>query len=241
MKTILLTLLLTLLYMNSFAQYLIIHKDDGSKQNLNLSEIDSISFSGPPCPGTPTVTYESKIYNTVLIGEQCWLKENLDVGIRRDGGTNQTENSIIEKYCYNNEPDSCDIYGGLYQWDEAMQYTTSEGAQGICPSGWHIPTLEEFQTLITVVDNDGNELKEIGQGSGGGSGTNISGFSAFLAGYRENNDGLFYNLGNTTFFWSSKKVIGTDPSSIYLVGYGSGTGIYNLANGYGASVRCIKD
>ena len=46
-----------------------------------------------------------------------------------------TNNGIIEKYCYDNNPANCAIYGGLYQWNEMMQYTTQQGAQGICPNG----------------------------------------------------------------------------------------------------------
>ena len=126
------------------------------------------------CPAT--VTYAGRIYNTVLVGTQCWLKENLDIGTRIDGSQNQTNNGMIEKYCYADNPLNCDTYGGLYQWDEAMQYVTTQGAQGICPPGWHIPTLAEFQTLSSAVSGDGNALKRQDQGSGSGQGTNTSGF-----------------------------------------------------------------
>jgi len=153
---------------------------------------------GDPCPGFPTITdsRDGKVYNTVLIGSQCWLRENLNIGTRIDGSQVQTSNSMIEKYCYNDDPDKCETYGGLYQWNEAMQYSTIEGTQGICPDGWHIPTKVEFQILQTFVGADGNALKAIGQGTGLGAGTNTSGFSALLAGYRwgdENPD--FMGLG----------------------------------------------
>lgn len=68
-----------------------------------------------PCPGTPTVSYGGKTYNTVQIDSQCWLKENLDVGTRIDGDHNATNNSVIEKYCYDNDTANCTTYGGLYQ------------------------------------------------------------------------------------------------------------------------------
>ncbi len=136
------------------------------------------------CPGIPTVLYEGKIYNTVLIGTQCWLRENLNVGTRIDGALEQTSGNGIEKYCYDNLEANCTTYGGLYQWNEAMQYVTNESAKGICPTGWHIPTLAEFQTLSTEVGGDGNALKAIGQGVDAGAGTNTSGFSALLAGIR---------------------------------------------------------
>ena len=86
----------------------------------------------------------NKLYQTILIGEQCWMKENLNIGEIINGTQEQTNNSIIEKYCHDNIGTNCDIYGGLYQWDEVMQYLTNEGVQGICPQGWHIPTDAEW-------------------------------------------------------------------------------------------------
>ncbi|MCB9250263.1 MAG: hypothetical protein H6613_17785 [Ignavibacteriales bacterium] len=85
---------------------------------------------GSSCPGIPTVTYAGKTYNTVQIGEQCWLKENLNVGTLIDQKVESMNNSIIEKFCYNNEEANCEKYGGLYQWAEAMEYLNSEGNKG---------------------------------------------------------------------------------------------------------------
>src|ERR1035437_2147476 len=144
----------------------------------------SISYSQNPCPGVQTVDYGGKTYNTVQIGSQCWLKENLDVGTMINSATaadSMRNNGIIEKYCFNDDPNNCTTYGGLYQWNEAMQYVTTPGSKGICPTGWHIPTSAEDSTLITTVSNDGNALKAVGQDS---TSTNTSGFSALLAGYR---------------------------------------------------------
>jgi uncharacterized protein (TIGR02145 family) len=106
-----------------------------------------------PCPGMPTVEYEGQVYNTIQIFSQCWLKENLNVGMMIPEAKDQSNNGIIEKYCYNNEPDSCAKYGGLYRWDEMMQYTTQQGTQGICPPGWHLPTDEEWKVLEGAVDS----------------------------------------------------------------------------------------
>ena len=124
------------------AQVLNVYKTDGTIESFTLSQIDSITFtesgavSWQPCPGIPTVTYAGKTYNTVQIGSQCWLKENLDVGTMinsTSSGYQQTNNSIIEKYCYDNNPANCETYGGLYEWPEAMQYSTTPGTKGICP------------------------------------------------------------------------------------------------------------
>src|SRR5664280_354510 len=173
------------------------------------------------CKGIPTVTYSGKTYNTIQIGAQCWLKENLDVGTMIDSLANSGNNGIIEKYCYNNNPANCTTYGGLYQWDEAMQYVTTQGTQGICPSGWHIPTYAEFTTLLTTVSGDGNKLKAIGQGTGTGAGTNTSGFSALLAGYRSLDGSIGY-LGSYTSFWSSTEIPALNASYMSLNGSGSG-------------------
>jgi uncharacterized protein (TIGR02145 family) len=197
----------------------------------------SVFAQGVPCPGTPTVTYLGKIYNTVQIGNQCWLKENLDVGIMILGVDTSKNNGIIEKYCYNNDTNNCNTYGGLYQWNEVMQYDTTEETQGICPSGWHIPTLTEFQILSTTVGDDGNALKAIGQGNG----TNTSGFSALLSGNRYY-DGNFYNLGASTYFWSSTEDF--TYGAYYMGLYYYDSNIYyiiNIYKEYGFSVRCVKD
>ncbi len=96
-------------------------------------------LKGLRCPGNPTVTdIDGNTYNTVQIGSQCWLKENLNVGEMINGNENMNNNGTIEKYCYGNDLANCHTYGGLYQWDEMMQYSTTQAVQGICPLDWHI-------------------------------------------------------------------------------------------------------
>lgn len=188
------------------------------------------------CPGIPTVTYEGKVYNTIQIGNQCWLKENLDVGKRIDGNDDQTDNGIKEKYCYDNDTANCNTYGGLYQWDEAMQYSSSDDTQGICPIGWHIPTLEEFNTLVNALSSSANALKNIGQGTG----TNTSGFSALLAGYRKREGSFSYLNGGTGFWISSESSdscawvleLHSDRDDVVFDCYYKDIGFY---------IRCIKD
>ncbi|HRI47051.1 MAG TPA: FISUMP domain-containing protein [Ignavibacteriaceae bacterium] len=185
------------------------------------------------------ITYAGKTYTTVKIGNQCWLRENLDVGTMIQGIQQQTNNNVIEKYCYQNDPNNCDLYGGLYDWKEAMQYTTTAIAQGICPPNWRIPTREDLHRLVSSVGNDGNSLKEVGQGIGGGTGTNTSGFSALMSGYRGQFGG-FSEVGSSFHFWSTtpspfgdayKMNLSYNTSSIYID--------YNYGENYGMSVRCI--
>lgn len=190
--------------------------------------------------------YAGKTYNTVLVGSQCWLKENLDVGVyvpsTYTGSTHSdvSNNGIIEKYCYNNNPSNCTTYGGLYDWNEAMGYVTTAGAQGICPPGWHIPTNEQLQALFTAVGGNSNALKAIGQGTGNGTGTNSSGFSALLAGFRSSN-GVFSNLGNYAYFWSSSEYSTGDAHDMYLGLSDSDISFSNDGKDYGFSIRCAKD
>jgi uncharacterized protein (TIGR02145 family) len=193
-----------------------------------------------PCPGIPTIVYGSQTYNTVAIGDQCWLKENLNIGTMINGSKNDSDNGIIEKYCYNNDSANCSTYGGLYQWNEAMQYDTTEGTRGICPTGWHIPTLNDFSSLVSSVNNNGNDLKAVGQGSGLGAGTNASGFSALLSGIRVKG-GKFSGLGSYIDIWNSTKIdvtftncfeLNSNQNLIYQ-------GYSNKENS--SSVRCIND
>jgi len=209
--------------------------------STKFDESDSLFtiFNGP-CPGTPTVLYEGKTYNTVQIGTQCWLKENLDIGTMIQGTANPSNNDTIEKYCYNNDSANCETYGGLYQWNEAMQYVTTEKAKGICPTGWHIPTQEEFGTLKAAVGDDGNKLKREDQGTGSGVGTNTSGFSALLVGGRFGN-GYFYNLGYNSYFWSSTEVDNSSAYHLTLWNYDSGIPMTTYGKEDGFSLRCLKD
>jgi len=141
-----------------------------------------------------------------LIGTQCWFKENLNVGTMINGTHNQTNNSVIEKYCYNNLTSNCDIYGGLYQWGEMVQYLNGTSntttwnppptgnVQGICPTGWHIPKDAEWTVLTTYlggVSVAGGAMKETGNAhwsSPNTGATNSSGFTALGSGLRWSNN-----------------------------------------------------
>ncbi len=192
-------------------------------------------------------------YNTIQIGDQCWLKENLNIGIMIDSTQRAYDNGVVEKYCQGNDIDTCKKYGGLYQWNEAVQYdTTTPGVQGICPSGWHIPTLAEFETLRNTIKAveyyDGNALKAIGVGRDDGSGTNISGFSSLLGGTRHFS-GYFNSFNNFAYYWSSTlnpddpDHVNNLPRPYYLTLYDTGThssfGYFMRFSGF--SIRCIKD
>lgn len=92
--------------------------------------------------------YHGRAYKTVKIADQCWFAENLNIGSRIHGSLDQNNNCFdIKKYCYSNSDIECEIYGGLYKWHQAMCGDSVEGARGICPPGWRIPTDEDFKEL----------------------------------------------------------------------------------------------
>jgi len=211
-----------------------------------------------PCPETPTVTYAGQVYNTIQIYSQCWLKENLNVGTMISGNQVQTNNGIIEKYCNNNEADSCTKYGGLYQWDEMMQYMNQQGAQGICPPGWHLPTDEEWKVLEGAVDTHfrigdpewdlalfprgydaGSNLKSTSVWQGNGVCTDLFGFSALPGGVRLG-DGYFHAIGYTSNLWTSSGYNVETAWYRCLYGWQGLERNYILFKESGFSVRCLK-
>ena len=236
MKIIILLLIMLSINQSSFSQKIVLHRNSGGDQTYQLSSVDSISFSPFVCGDE--IRYEGKTYGTVLIGTQCWIKKNLDVGNMIDGPSQptgkQTKNQIIEKYCYDNNPDNCATYGGLYEWNEAMQYVTTPGTKGICLEGWHIPTKAEFQTLATSVNNDANALKDASIVGG----TNSSGFSALYAGYVYY---VFENINVGTWWWSSTDNNNASQAEYLTIGVSWGIEYYTNWKWYGISVRCLKD
>ena len=197
-----------------------------------------------------------EVYNTIKIGDQCWMAENLNMGTRIDGENNQTNNSIIEKYCYDDSETNCNTYGGLYLWDEIMQYVTTEGTQGICPLGWHIPTDLEWCTLENYVDagsvscsttgyrgiDAGGNLKETGTThwyTPNTGATNSSGFTALAGGFKSIT--FYRERRGRGYFWSSTENSYNDVWVRTIYYMGQGIDRYNYPKLYSYSVRCLKD
>ncbi|MCD4731791.1 MAG: hypothetical protein K8R74_14390 [Bacteroidales bacterium] len=201
---------------------------------------------------------EGNSYNTVQIGTQCWMKENLNIGLMINENQNQTNNSTVEKYCYNDDTTNCLAYGGLYQWDEMMDYSTTPGVQGICPAGWHLPTDEEYKILEGTVDSQypvgdpewdgtfargfdaGLNLKSTNGWNSGGNGTDLFGFNALPSGSREYSGG-FSGLGDYCGFWTSTenttvyvstRLLAHDYDEVFRNGF-------NKISGF--SIRCLRD
>jgi uncharacterized protein (TIGR02145 family) len=203
-------------------------------------------LEGLPCPGIPTVFHEGQTYKTVLIGAQCWFKQNLKAGLMIDVTQNQTNNSVMEKYCYDNLESNCDVYGGLYQWDELMQYSTISGAQGLCPDGWHITTNDEWTTMTTFlggVEFAGGKMKETYTthwNSPNEGATNESGFTGLPGGIRMS-IGAFSGIGGSGTWWSSTEESSTFVHDRGLSANGSWVSVGTFIKPMGLSARCVND
>jgi uncharacterized protein (TIGR02145 family) len=229
----------------------------------SASELTQTTEACPALCGTTAamVVYDGGPYNTVLIGTQCWLQQNLNVGTWIWGDVDQSETNppSILKYCYGNVALNCNTYGGLYQWGEAVQFFNGASdntswssppidfVQGICPSGWHIPSLDEFTTLATYLGLGvaGGHMKEdtYNYWSPPNPADNQSGFTALGSGISTGNNN-FASLMLTSYFWTSSEVMNTnieasDPALFYQ------NTDFSLSAGntksHGNSVRCVRD
>ncbi len=211
------------------------------------------------CGDTLTDMRDGQLYPTVTIGTQCWMAKNLNIGTMVSSvntGSNHSDvsnNGIIEKYCFNNDPGQCAIYGGLYDWNEAMGYVTTAGTRGICPTGWHIPTDDEWCTMTTLLDTSvncidfqmsgtdiGTQLKEAGTAhwNTGNTATNSSGFTA-LGGGQRYYAGSFSYLNTMGYFWTSSVYL----AKIYRILAATNAQINRayFSRAMGFSLRCMAD
>jgi uncharacterized protein (TIGR02145 family) len=210
--------------------------------------------------GTSTVLdADGNSYNTVLINDQCWQASNMRVGTMLSGAFSEppTDNSIIEKFCYNNTASNCVTYGGLYRWREAMGYSTTPGSRGICPEGWHIPTDGEWFTLSNFLKDEGQPCSDSTFGwqcstagtklkSGGSSGFNGElGGVVYWASLTLGDpfDYVSWEVLNSYGQWITSNWLSDDPI-LYRLHSGSTTikRDHDANNRwYLHSVRCLKD
>ena len=199
-----------------------------------------------PC-GQPFTDFRNgQVYNTIQIGYQCWMAENLNIGTMINSSVDPTNNGEIEKYCYDDDTANCDEYGGLYQWDEMMEYSTIPGSPGICPIGWCIPCTEDMETLSDFLggeDVSGGKLKEAGTvhwyppNTGA---TNSSGFTGLPGGYIISSE--YFNLGSYCHLWSSSE---TENNYAFfgILAYFNSYFFHDASwyKSHGYSVRCIRE
>ena len=203
----------------------------------------------PVCDCPPTVTdYDGNVYQTVLIGDQCWMMENLKVTHYRNGDPiphvtdgGEWDDLSTGAYCEYNDPANVATYGRLYNW-----YAVDD-SRNLAPEGWHVPTDAEWQTLVDYLGGAsvaGGKMKEAGTthwNPPNAGATNESGFTALPGGFRSGD--FFDAMGNVAYFWSSTEYE-YDSSRVlsrYLNYISSQVGLEFNYKQAGFSVRCVRD
>jgi uncharacterized protein (TIGR02145 family) len=204
-----------------------------------FSKCEKEDFGGLPVDGA------GNVYDTVVIGTQTWMAENLKTTSYNDGSlipqldkSEEWANSNTAGYCwYDNNPVNKDVYGALYNVKAARVET-------LCPKGWHLPTSDEWTTLFNYLggkDEATHKLKETGSTywlNPNEKANNITGFSARAAGVRAY-DGRFLYIKNFAYWWTSSIINDNSNYRIYMT-----TTFTQIDKSYfnnGFSVRCIKD
>jgi uncharacterized protein (TIGR02145 family) len=210
----------------------------------------------------PITDASGNTYPTVKIGSQVWMAENLRTTKYTDGSNIPVVSNVAEwsatyhtsdkkpMMCwYNNDQVTytANKFGALYNWYAISP--ASNGNKNICPMGWHVPTDEEWTTLINYLGGEsvaGGKMKTVGTQlwqPPNSDATNSSGFSALPSGNR-NADGFggsFFEINATTAYWTSTDIGPFDSWARSLRYDNSNTVRFSANKSYGYSVRCIKD
>lgn len=214
---------------------------------------------GMPSPGIGTVTdIDGNIYNTITLGTQVWMVENLKTTRYRDGSLipNVTDHTAWSTptsgaYCdYNNDPANGDVYGRLYNL-----YAIKD-SRNLTPTGWHIPNAGEWNTLMNYLGGGGiagGRMKETGFSHWDSPNTgadNSSLFTALGSGFRQlGSSASFFSLKRRAVWWSSSSNIhdGINPFIHAIIldysyaNWSMQAGSIGGGTAYGYAVRCIKD
>ena len=237
---------------------------------VNTNSYYTNSRDGQSCASGSTVTdRDGNTYNTVQIGNQCWMKENLRTTKYANGKDIKqgSTTSYDEAYWYYPNDNSANktTYGLLYNWAAVMNGATSSssnpsGVQGICPTGWHVPSDAEWTQLTDYIgkqcqyqcnSSNSNIAKALASTTGwetstsicavgnGQENNNATGFGALPAGYC---DGSYNNFGYYAYFWSATESGSGLAYGRYLRYINTYVGRnYGSYMHYGFSVRCLRD
>ena len=211
--------------------------------------------SPTPCNGQTSISYSGQNYDLVEIGDQCWLENNLNVGTMIANNGEPNNNSLVEKWCYNNSNSNCTIQGGLYSWSEAMQFdpscnsTSCAGSiginhQGICPTGYHIPTDAEIKKMEIYLGMTQGQADMAGyRGTDQGTQLKIggsSGFNALLTGNTWGGSNSFARQGSYGGIWSSSEISNTNNAWGRIFSTASDVDHSSESKVFGYAVRCLK-
>lgn len=205
-----------------------------------------------------TDTRDGKVYRTVKIGEQTWMAENLNFDPGQGGSG---EDKYDWSWCYNDEPANCDVTGRFYTWAAAIdsvklandadnplecgydKFCDLTGTvQGICPTGWHLPSRTEWNVLFTAVGGQSTAGKVLKSQTGWhkNNGTDAFGFAVLPTGLGAPK-GTFDYVGWLAYFWSSTESDSSRACSVSMDYYYADAGLGNITKYFGYSVRCLKD
>lgn len=190
--------------------------------------------------GVLTDSRDGQVYKTITIGSQIWMAKNLNY-------------ETADSYCYGDDASNCTSYGRLYSWPLSVGKTDAECGwnvsctlpavvQGICPSGWHLPSAAEFETLIAAAGGESSAGKALKSKSGwfnDGNGSDAYGFSAYPGGNRGSNS-RYVNKGSSAFFWTSTMVDENRAKGV-SIGTSASISVATKDKTMKYSVRCIKD
>lgn len=206
--------------------------------------------AGGGCQGQTQITYNGFTYQLVEIGSQCWFRQNLRTKQYRNGtdiphvtNNGQWSSNTTGAYAaYDNNPANENTYGLLYNWHAATN------SAGICPTGWRLPSDQDFCTMeafLGITDpclNDGWRGTDQGtrtKDNVGWNGTNTTGFSMLPAGNRQGN-GSFGNINSNGYLWTSN---GSGNDAIFRAWGGNRASIQrtSFSKQLGLSIRCVKE
>ncbi|MCX6233770.1 MAG: T9SS type A sorting domain-containing protein [Bacteroidetes bacterium] len=195
------------------------------------------------------IDYDSNVYDTVIIGTQVWMKQNLKVthydnGVPIPNVLNNTEwaNLATGARCYySNDSIAYDsVYGPLYNW-----YAVND-INNICPAGWHVSTNAEWQTAETYLGGltiAGGKMKEAGivhWNSPNTGATNSSGFTGLPGGMRDPTNNFQY-IHENGLWWTATAYNASSAWSTYMWYLNAGVDHNPGTKKYGFSIRCVKD
>lgn len=184
----------------------------------------------------------------VTIGSQTWMAENLNY----DPGDVTSMGSYAWHGCFDNQSINCSRYGRLYTWEVAMNdancafdksCSPSGTIRGVCPSGWHLPNNDEWNSLFAAVGGivtAGAKLKSTSGWNYNGYGSDTYGFSALPAGYRLSN-GYFDFDGDFANFWSSTEYDSINAYVMYLYFNSLNASLRDYDKDFAFFIRCVKD
>ncbi len=251
------------------------------QQNRLIDSLNSAHTDGIPCPGSPTVTdYDGNVYATVKIGYQCWMAENLRTTHYADGtaiplNVGQISSTVPYRYYPNNDSVNVKDYGYLYNYkaaisDGAVNSTADNnpsGKQGVCPTGWHMPSRSEWNQMFDYINGNPNGIGYKCDGSNRSFGkslaaqegwelnttecsvgynqesNNLLGFNARPAGYYSNSSSNhFPDFNKRAIFWHCTY----GDNGLFFIQYnykniGQLSSYPSTTTPSGYSVRCVRD